>query len=565
MKTRGNKKFIHRSQVLSLVCTWIISFAIIAGLCWYSNEKSREATLFFEQALAKAHVSDVVEWHGKSYEVHGASVYDADSHVLLSTHTLPLLELAYQKTIARRSPLLAIPGEDMERLRGAISKLEWAQHSFVASAKTPEEKSALANLYPVRFLSALAATEDARRAFVASGSDTDAFAYNAVLQTALSVYQADLMRFRYSFNRAVSNSDITYATADALVNRGALESAFEQLHEALLTIKSRIQRRSQCARGNTHVCDTNDLTYPSADIVLKVEIDSASLATVRQLQSLVASAFNNPEILTSPLVVLPDNVCSADSPGKPIFVLYEKVFAGEAVPAPLFLGDARFIKTDSALSPFLQYFVSHGVSYLWYPPQTHYKCLLVQSDTSTLLATLAVQKLISESPLSIYAKDSELASDLRAIEYRFTHGNSLQEADAIDYLTLAASLGDSLPESEAAGVESLTLQFKYKTGGLGETIRKLALIEHANLTLSLRGIPNDVSVPRLFFSESGFLPLFLGDNGSFIDGTRRLMPRNTLTVSDEPFIYYSTMSHSTESIRRLTYDIAFFGNLYAHP
>ncbi|MSU73952.1 hypothetical protein EXS56_02315, partial [Candidatus Kaiserbacteria bacterium] len=315
----------------------IIFCFILGGALWYADKQTAVATQFFGQALAKAHVSDVVEWHGKSYEVRGASVYGGQSHTLVSRDTLPLLTLAYQKTIARRSPLLAVPGEDMDRLRGAIAKLEWVQSSFLAHAKTPEERSAITDLYPVRFLSALAAAEDARRAFVASGKDTDAFAYDSALQTALSVYRADLTRFRYSFNRAVSNSDITYATADALVSRDTLASAFEQLHEALLAVKSRIQRRSDCVRGSTHVCDTGDLTYPKADMVPSVQIDSASLATVRQVQSLVASALSNPAILTSSLVVLPDNVCSADSPGKPVFILYQNIFEGEPVPAPLFL------------------------------------------------------------------------------------------------------------------------------------------------------------------------------------------------------------------------------------
>ncbi|MBI5457494.1 hypothetical protein HY971_02090 [Candidatus Kaiserbacteria bacterium] len=557
------KQLDTRYRLMWTVGGWIVICALVWGVSLYSAQRLHDAKAFFEHALAKTGIV-TVEWNGTAYRVDGGIVYREQELIDAPGSALPVLELAYKKVSADYSPILAIPGEDTAKLRIAIEKLAQTQNEIAVSQATPSSARAVDDLFPIPFLSALVGAEDARRSFIESGKDTDASRYDDALRSALAAYESSLSRFRRSLVSTVSDTSTVYAASDAIVSKQTIVSALSQLHDALLAARSHIRSRTDCVRGIIHACDTADLSYPTIILPPPVKVGPAALSTTHEIQRLLASAYKDPQVENAPLVALSDSVCASGVPGKPIFTMYTGVVGGEPLLTPLPLGDIRLFRIGSSSTPFLQYFTSHGVMYLWHSPFTHYKCLRIQSDTSKIIAVIAVRALIGESPLSEYAKDAATVSALRGLEQTIVGGAVLQEADAIRYLSLAKNLRGSLPGNIAERIITLTLQFKYNTGGLEDTVRKIAVGEHANQTLSLGGVPTDPSAPRLFFSDSGFIPLFLGDNGSLIGTARELMPPNTLSPTNEPYVYYSTMPQTLSGSQTLIHDIMFFNDLYAN-
>lgn len=538
----------------------VVALMMIAA--WYARaqyEANIRAAIFFRSALEDAGVRATVQWRGRPYLVDRGAIEPAEGRVPV----LSVLTLAYKKSLAERSPLIALPGEDIESMRAAVRELADAQRSLAESAGTSADAGAVRALYPIQFLYALADAEAARRAFVLSGEDVDGARYDRALAAAFSAYRRDLVRFRAAFSREVRNQGISYAVADAIVSKEAIESALERLWSAADSTRQLDRARAACVRGDTRACLPSDILIPDVAVPEPAPLTSDHIRRAQEIRQMLSVAFDLPALTAAPMVALSDSSCARGFPGAPIFTMGRSRIAATEVPAPYMLGDARFLRTDAAASEFLTYAASAEITYLWYPSLTHYKCLRLQADTSAITATIAVRTLSELSPLSTFAQDASLASDLRALEDRLSGDLVTQESDAALYLATAQRIVNDLPDDLRGDVLTLMLQFKYHTGALADTIMKMALIEKANLTLSKRGVPTDLGAPRLFFSESGFIPLFLGDNGSLIRKTDdRLMPANTLLPSEEPYTYYSAMALDPAAKRDLIDDMAIFAELY---
>jgi hypothetical protein len=491
----------------------------------------------------------VVAMSGAYYVDRGTVVHEDGPHAA-SAHD-EALRLAFALAAVRRSPTFAIPGEDIDYMRSAVGVLEDARRALQERSGTMRERTALSALFPVEFLRSLADTEEARRHFLDRADRASLRAYEISLLGTIRAYRLNLERFGTALEENVS-PHVTYATSDALVSVAHVRDILRYLAESARLLEAEASRRMQCTRGIAPACDASDLAPPSIREGIRVVPSAADLARVADVLNLLDDAGVGHE--NTPLVAIRDASCTSASPGPELYSITRDTIGKEVIPAPIFVGDIRFLQTDNPDSEYLAFFKRMGVTHFWYSPFTHYKCLNVQGDMARIINTLETRAIALANPVSAYIREERSKGHLERLEALLASERFVEEADAREYISLSQRHVPHLPPHVADAVESLALRTALQTGALAHTARRIGTIELANLKRLDMGIPSDLSVPRLLLSDSGFFPLFLADNGS-VAGSAPLIEPSSLPGLEEPFIYFSMLPEAPSVREEIVRDI----------
>jgi len=521
----------------------------LAGALVFHRRASEPAISDLEAA---AQVHETVQVGGTTVHVANGIVQGSVPAYLARRAT----GLAYLKAAAERDPIAALPGEDLASFGTAVDDLAGTEATLVAAQTSAADAAAVRSLYPIDFLRAIGSAEAARRAFIATGSDTDEAAYDRSLHQALVQYRIDLNNFSNAEARALSGEERTYAVADALVSGDTISAAVSSLAAADTAALHELERREQCAADDSASCIAADLAYPDLSVPSS-PISQDAFERSRSVRSILAQATSDPSIAAASTTVysIPDSVC-ADAPGSPLFILYSEHIESGTVRTPLLVSDMRFLPTTEQ-DPYVQYF--GNFQYFWYPSLTHYKCAQIQADTSLVAAIAAAAALGKDDPLSRRTASTTAIAALSHDEAALA-GMLVTESAAAAYAADALHYADSLDAAGLTAAQELYLRFALRAGALAPTIEKIAFIERANAALA-SSVPTDVQARRLFLSESGFVALFLGDNRSFYGSTQPLLPPDTMPLSEQPYVYFSQLPRSAD-LSNLEQSIAAFYALY---
>ena len=530
----------------------------IAGIfCWNHSY----AASFYARALADAHTYELVTVDNAAYVV-DRGVVTLDGKSISGWRTFGVLSLAYEKALAERSPVLALPGVDPDKLLSALALLKEEQGRLALSQKDSTQADVVrTSLYPIEFLESVASLEQARQVFIASGNATDATRYSHLVKSTLRIYQHDSERFRSAFQTAVPSTTPPYGTDTYIIDYSGMTRAFVMLEDGISKMKDVLRMRTLCTHGLTFVCNRDDIYLPDTDNLPEETVINSS--TAEDIPALYKAAgfrlSDEPSITLSSSSCIPRNTPPIFS-----FIRYG-AFASDQYLTPLFTGDILFIKSARYESaPFYQYFNDNGISYVPVDPLTYYECPEASRDFSSALSVLGIIRFAKKYDLSPYLTGSD-ADKIQPLRNRLL-GTMVHERDASAYVS---ALRIALPSTNDTKsfhrtLDELSLALSYKTAGLTEFISTIVQFEGGNRLIAGRGVAFDTSARNLFYIRSGFGSLFLITSPTVYNSSTSPFRANGMTKSEKPYAQYSEIK-STPGIRNIIQrDMKFFWDAHIH-
>jgi len=525
------------------------------------REQRIASVAFFSDALKAAHTDETVAADGISYRVEDGSV-TKNGIAVNGTAALPPLELAYALTLARRSPVFGLEGDDPAQLDAAVSNLVSAQQGLAKLQHTSTSSAlVLSSLYPIDFLRALAALEQSRQSFLHSGSDTDLSAYIDAQRATLAAYEKNLRSFRSAFEQAVPADVAEYGTTAGVVDRNSSLASLDGLGNMATDDTKLLERRELCLSGSTAFCNADELALPTLPDVSPLR-QASSPAFLKNVLSIYTDASDKGPV--QQVVELAQGTCVRDVDAPPIYALYAS--GNPAIPLPwlTFAGDILVIRAAQYPDiPYYQYYLAHDVSYVAWRPSTHYTCPDFDTDFGAVFAVQAAEQAAAQHPFSALASKGS-SSQLARLEAALVSpkDGTVRETDARAYVSLARRMIDAgtLSSEASDAVASLSLLLQNKSGGFVDMVSRMASIEKINTGILAKGTPVELGTPYLFYVRSAFFSLFLGAQESPAAYRSPVDPAIALTSAELPLLHYSQQPDITRA--ELVKDMRFFFTLH---
>jgi len=508
--------------------------------------------------MQNAQVNERVVVDGTAFDVNGKNVSMASTgEPVEGEAALPALRLAYAKVAAERSPLMALPNIDIASFNTDISDLSDTESMLAGIQSTTSDKVAVgSSLYPISFLQAASATEAARLAFIASGSDTDEAAYERAQMEAVNAYQSDIASFKSSFQEIVPASTDEYADATYVITRAGILNELQSLAEGNETVSSVLQSRDACIAGKFDECDPSALQFATTTAPAPQQISPSQEQLADQVFS-IWKKLSVPGAYTTQQIDLSQSACADELGGADRFVL---VLSGTTVEKLTYLGDIRFVKaSDESETAFGTFMASRGITYVYDSPLSHYTCSALDDDLADIFSVWDISNFARTTPMSRYATGSQ-AVQLRTLEAKLGSGTTIDESDAVTYLIDAMQASTTAPSAMTQQLNSLYLERFDGDAGLPRFVQNIAWIESANVQLYHQHVPIALDAEYLFYIRSAFLGLFLSNDPSVVGPQPQPFPLDTVPIAQQPYVLFSQLDAAQQA--KATSDLYSFIQLH---
>lgn len=560
---RPNTHSLRATLYLTAV---IASIAMIAlGLGAAQTSRDKNASLFYARALEVNQVREHVSVRGTRYVVDGATVSSDAASAVPESEALAARRLAYALTLAKRQPLMAIPGTDPDELDAVLETMDMVAREL-GGLQSDREHALLIEeaLYPTDFLRAMTDLERARSRFIEKGTDDSWNDYDAALLSAFSAFDRDLFEHERAFRRIVPVHAAPYQVFGGVITRDRIIESFGALRSGARERAAQNRQRTTCLRGHIGACDMYDLSEPAL-VMRSPSADAATQPYITEIRSAYATATRQPAFQGGPVYRLADSVCLSDRGVPPLFSVQER---RRGVPESLtveFIGDIFFLPARSVEgSAYHSYFDDNDVRYIYFPLWEHYKCPQLVSDTSRVFQMMQIRDLARTTPISSSISRSAQGDDVRSTESVVATGRDgvVYETDTVRYLDAARralASTENRPDLEET-VRGLVLADRYRSVRLDLFARRVIADEAVNIGLMQKGVPVELDAKYLFYVQSGFFSLFLGNNPSVVGMQEPPYVEDT-SERPSPFVTFSGL-RSTESYASLVHDMSFFFGLH---
>jgi hypothetical protein len=547
--------------LIIVICAIIAVFLLIR----HAVREQDAASTFFRTTLQAAHVSETIVLGQKRYYVADGSVRSATGETVSGSETFQALRVAYALTLARRSPLLAIPGVDLDALKQGVGGLEEVQKKLAEIQNTKTDKSLVASaLYPISFLKSIAATEEARRAFLLSGSDADENKYQVSLSVTINSFKSDLAAYKSAFESVVDTKERPYMLLDGTVSPGSVLTALSELGDGIHGTETALTKRSACLKGNIEACDPSDVQLPMPEPVSEPQnVGSDELPPLaKEVRSLFADALKNPAFATSTAIELSESSCVQNLPQPYYFVVQDQPRATDSDILPIaYIGDIFAYRTaDFAANKnagVIHFLSDHNVSYYPAIMTAYYQCEDSGSDMGRIFGVLATADFARQNP----SLSPEAAGKLAGKEV-------LSEANARTFVrdALSKTQSDTTTSKETLdGITAISLVLDDNSAGFDRLVSEIVAVENDNLRMKDAGIPVDMSANYFFFVRSAFLSLFLAGNPSVVAGKRiSLFENHNAQDLLHTLARWSDLRSSTPQ-KKITADMSYFLLMHQSP
>lgn len=482
----------------------LISLLLLALLCaaltlyLLTLRKQDEASAsFFSAALRQAGASATVLVFGRRYGVVNGNVVAQDAAPVTLRERLQALEVAYALVLARRSPILGVPGVDPELLRKAARQLDDTAETLAADQKNPADASAVSTaLYPTAFLRALAETEARRQSFLASGSSQDEHAYASALENALREERLAQGRFSAVFDDFASVEPFKFPGAGGTISTESARTALYAIAQGIDQNEERFSLQNACLRGEVSACAPTDLAAPAVPVIRQASPPPPP--QVSDIQRLFAQAYGRSGRHIHAITALDDSQCLSALPPPYYVIPALRSKAGKRTFAISYRGDL-YLRPTQGTGPVNVYQArTLDISYSPVNPLIFYLCPQVGKDIGTLYAVEDIADFAKSHPSLAPAERSRL----------FARADVVYEHDAAAYLAAAMRSIQTSPTpftpAAQAKLEELVLEYQYQTAGLGVLVDDIAQVDAGDSRLRGRGVPFDLSAKTLFLTHSAF-------------------------------------------------------------
>lgn len=531
------------------IAKWLMvagSVCVIGYATWSlqkdESHHQEQESAFFSAALNRANVTDSVSVSGNEYKVINGKVTNGGQSID-GPLALAALRLAYAKTLARRTPLMALPNVSPDSLAVSIEMLERVQGDLSDIQTNGNDADAVrSSLYPMRFLKAMVSVIRARNAFLASGNGTDYAAYARAQRIAAATYERDAALFTDVYTHIVPTNATDYADAAYIINRKDVLEQMTVLRSGVRNTVERLNVRERCIGGITVDCDTKDLEFGALP-ELRVFAGSDKPDVEKELFAAITARPVNGMQFEPRAVRLTYSKCT-DSYGAPLFAIRTLPQSRYTLIAPLFVGNMRLIREKDAESvDFGRALLSMGFRYVYSSPFVHYSCLAFPADYARLVSIVEIEDFIRSTHASAYASGGDYQL-LSRLEWSIASSSQpVREEDVRAYMSALVHIPVSkYDDALRHAFEELYAEQVDQNAGFDQLLHFIARTEYEDISLMRINIPFTLDARYLFYARSAFLGLFMANNPSVVGPQAILLKPNTVPLSDQPYLRYSELS-----------------------
>lgn len=491
--------------VFVLCIVFFLSFALR-----YLQEQAIAET-FFSSVLQMVGSQETVVVRGVELRVTDGKVSAIDGTAVSRGAAQKALRLAYARTLARRNPILGIPGVDPRFLSESARQLSEITDSLAKRQTSAQDASTARSLYPIRFLQSLAVLEESRISFIESGSDTDELTYRAALRHALTAGRIDIANFQNALGVGITADEIRFQGFGGPISVQSMRDAAKGMEARFQELEKQAQKLSMCLEGNVESCYPNALILgraltkrpdetPRVSGVARSRVDEVIDLYAETMPKRSSSIFTD----ATP-IALTQSACVSELPLPHVVIL-----AGASpwgIPPIWYVADLYFSQTEDSEAVVLQYLKkNHDIRYSRINPMMFYVCPDVGVDLAKAWAVRATAEFALRHP--------EVARTHR--ERLLIDGDMWYESDAYAYAR--AAIAEISTEDVAPTVleelETITLLWNENGAGLDGILASIVRTESNRLDMYDRGVPFDVSAKTHLLTRSAFPTLFLLDKQS---------------------------------------------------
>jgi hypothetical protein len=548
---------MHRGFLRVAMLMFIV--AAVALHAW----REANAAAYFSHALRAAAAYETVVVGARTYHVDRGSVTLPDGTSVDGIAANEPLRLAYAKASLRRNPIMALPGTDPAAMRGAVERLESLQEEMAALQKSVEERDAVQDLYPVRFLEALATAEEARLAFLELGTGSSLSAALAAQRIALAEYRSALDKHERAFMRVVPRSDRRFAAGASSFSYASVLSTLAKLKLAAEATSTTLRARATCLRGIATACSAKDVVLPSTAST-GTEEEGVGLAMARRVETAIRTRVIT-DLPHSRIYSIPKSECLGETLD-PLFKVATTIPSANSASKVLvtYVGDLLFIDSAAHASvPFYAFLRDRGVQYVPTDPLLHYVCIDFWRDMADVHAMAAVSDFASSTPLSrrlggaARRAAADIESSLSAVDVPIPQSAALRYADILrEYATRPDA-----PREYRDSIESLLTNVRFASIRVSDAIRNIVEREEANMRILDHGVPVDLAASYVFFFRSGLPFMFMAHNPS-VTGNDTVKTEKFPPTERDPYVYYSDIATTSETTQRVIRDIRVYRELH---
>ena len=527
---------------LSVVVAIAAAFAsALFGWYTYSEWFEGRAATYFSNELRTHGITEYVSIHGVRVTVqNGVVVGEGDS----SSMNLKALQIAYDMSLARRSPFFALAGTDPEKLIAAVDILAQVQAQEAEiqpdiKTKTMVEES----LYPIAFLRSLADAEGKRQAFLTSGSQNDEDEYWNSLQKAITAMSSDVQRYKNAIEN-VPFPDASLVYTNGIETKGSLYHAISEVEASIADTRIRLAKRKNCLQGYVGVCDTLDLALP----LIKVS-SGENTASSTSVPSSVSAAVDFltrthtfPDLAKKTIYQIGDPTCYGvlPSPGYAIPLSTKESLTHQLMSVSV-VNDVllyRLTKPFAGWKTFDQLLIDEGAKYVPENDAMYYQCPEIATLYGRIFGTDAAAEVLRNSAVS-----------KKATQFAVGTGEVIRESGVVH---LIASTTVSLANAELPGPDlnrfiELSLMLQNNTAGLDRLVLDVARVNREIPGIRARGIHEGFDAAYLLLAKSGFPSLFELQNPSVTSGRDISIYERTIGALPPSAQWYSKMNVTEKS------------------
>ncbi len=474
------RRFAYLSAAL-LLC-------LILTIVSASGAQARKAVPFFSSALSKETARAKVAIQASEYEVRGGDAFLGGKRVE-GYLRFRALSLAYEQLLAKRSPIFGISGTDTSRLRKSTGDLAHARDEYARAQTNKEDAAAVREaLYPIAFLEKVADLEDARRAFVASGSEQDARAYRSLLRETAAEGLESARALRSAVTERAGEKSFVFLGIGGAISKDSLLASLDALVLRFETIEREIGDRAQCLRGAIERCREND-------VALSVPNES-SREPARSFAHVPFASWTTGTVPA--FVLLDESACVRTERAPYVFAFLSGSVASRA--PFVFRGNIFYAPTADSEGETMKYLrETLGMKYSIVNPLEFYLCPEIGADLGVAAAVQAAADFASEH--AGYATPSR---------GRLLAGPGSQETLARSYLRDAAQeVRGENDGSILADFEELLNLWKERAAKTDMLVSWIAEVNLQDIRLASQGVPYDLDARTLFLTRTAFPSLFL--------------------------------------------------------
>lgn len=522
------------------------------------------AVSFFTRSLETAGVYESVKVNEERYEVAAGQVIDAQGASVEGRAALPMLKLAYAKTLVRRNPIAALPGTDPESLRDAVNRLEDLQTELSTRQPTKDEEDAVMEaLYPIDMLRAMATAEERRQAFLVEGTERAYRGSEEAQREALAAYERNLSAYMSAFRRIVPNTPRRFAAGEASFDYASVVDTIGKLERAVRMTQSRLVSRVLCVRGALYWCHPTEIA--PIDVAPSIQaVERTDLTMTRRIVDALRRSGRSAADAQTRTYALPSSECIDETRTHALFKIHQIVPPASTVPyrRAAFVGDLSLINSaDYASVPFYKFFLDRDVQYIPTDPFLHYVCIDFWTDLSGVLAMSAISSFASSTPLSAQMAD---ASEARLLERRLMRSDEPVYQD--DSLTYASMLGEiakngTLDSRYREDIENLLTAITFNAIEIDDAINDIVQKESGNLRILEHGVPVDLGAAYALFFRSALPFMFLANNPSVV-GHDLVKITKLPPTERNPYVYFSKLATTPAMTERIIRDMTIYRDLH---